>query len=267
MRDILSFYNLKEDPFSITPDPEYFYPTKVHEQAVEAIHYLVEKGESFLLITGAPGTGKTTVIKTFLADLKGITPIVLYNPTVSPEELLEHICREIGLRKGRLGKIEILERLRNLLLEKRKKGERFVLIIDEAQDMPDETLTEVKHLSNLETDKEKLLQIVLVGQPTMERRLKDPKNLQLDQRISLRVELLPLNREEVRDFITYRVRKAGNTSLSFDKGAIKLIWKASKGIPRLVNLICSRTLMIGYLCNCQKMKKAFVKAALKHLNI
>lgn len=267
MDEILRFYNLKEDPFRITPDPDFFYPTRIHEQAVESMRYLVEKGESFLLITGAPGTGKTTVIKAFLQGLEGVTPVVIYNPTVDPEELVGFLAAKVGLRRKGTGKLEVLERLKEVLIKKRQEGERFLLIVDEAQDMPDETLTEIKHLSNFETEKEKLLQIVLVGQPLLEDRLKDPKNVQLDQRISLRVRLRPLSRPEVEDFVLYRVRKAGNASLTFDKGAVKLIWKASKGIPRLINLICSRALMVSYLHNSQKVKKGDVKAALRYLNL
>jgi len=266
MKEIFDFYNLKEDPFCITPDPEYFYPTRIHERALEAMDYLLKKGESFLLLTGSPGTGKTTLIKTFLSKVQGVWAIPLYNPTVGPEELINYLCQKLDLGKFE-GKLQGLERLREFLLESYKKGERFFLIIDEAQDMSDETLTEIKHLSNLETDKGKLLPIILVGQPSLESRLKDPKNLQLDQRISLRIKLLPLTKDEVHDFILYRIRKAGNSSLFFEKGAIKLIWKASRGIPRLINLICSRTLMVGFFYNSQRIKKEYVKIALKHLNL
>jgi len=266
MKEVLDFYNLKEDPFSITPDPEYFYPTRIHEMAVESMEYLLKKGESFLLLTGFPGTGKTTVIKTFLSKVQRVCTIPLYNPTVRPEELISYLCQKLGLGKFE-GKLQGLERLREFLLESYKKGERFLLIIDEAQDMSDETLTEIKHLSNLETDKGKLLPIILVGQPSLESRLKEPKNLQLDQRISLRIKLLPLTKDEAHDFILHRIRKAGNSSLLFEKGAIKLIWKASRGIPRLINLICSRALMVGFFYNSQRIKKKYVKIALKHLNL
>lgn len=267
MEEILSFYNLKEDPFLITPDPDYFYPSRVHQMALDAMEYLVEKGESFLLITGEPGTGKTLLIKAFLRKRDDLLPIVLYNPTIKPQELLNFLYRSMSRGRPSVDKVRLTEGLRALLSKRRQRGQKVLLIVDEAQDMPEEVLLEIKHLSNLETSKEKLLQIVLLGQPTFAGRLKTPENRQLDQRISLRVELRPLQKEEVGDYVLYRIRKAGSPSLGFDKSALKLIWKHSKGIPRLINLVCSRAVMVGYLKRSQLIKKDCVEAALQYLNL
>lgn len=267
MEEVLSFYNLKEDPFLITPDPDYFYPSRVHQMALDAMKYLVEKGESFLLITGEPGTGKTLLIKAFLGQRQDLMPIVLYNPTIKSQELLHFLYRSVSKRRPSLDKVKLIEGLKASLCKKKQSGQKVLLIVDEAQDMPEEVLLEIKHLSNLETSKDKLLHIVLLGQPAFATRLKTPENRQLDQRISLRVELRPLEKEEVGDYVLYRIRKAGNSSLGFEKSALKLIWKRSKGIPRLINLICSRAMMVAYLKRSQLIKRDCVEIAVRYLNL
>lgn len=267
MEEVLSFYNLKEDPFLITPDPDYFYPSRVHQMALDAMEYLVEKGESFLLITGEPGTGKTLLIKAFLEKREDLFPIVLYNPTIRSQELLYFLYRSVSKGRPPADKVKLIEGLKASLCKRRQGGRKVLLIVDEAQDMPEEVLLEIKHLSNLETFKEKLLHIVLLGQPTFATRLKTPENRQLDQRISLRVELRPFEQEEAEDYVLYRVRKAGSSSISFEKKALKVIWKRSRGIPRLINLICSRALMVGYLKRSQVVRTDHVRIAIKHINL
>ncbi|MCS7164514.1 MAG: AAA family ATPase [Thermodesulfovibrio sp.] len=273
--DYFDFYKLKEDPFGITPDPDFFYPSKSHIEAIESIKYLIQKGEGFMLITGSPGTGKTTLIRKVLMNFKtdNIYPIVIYNSLLTPEELLRVIIyklsiedKEIDLNKFQ-NKLSIIEFLSEYLKKRKLAGYKNILIIDEAQDMPEETLTEIKHLSNIETEKEKLLQIILFAQPYFEELLAKPKYSQINQRISLKVRLSPLSKEEVDDYIKFRLHRVADTPVYFKRGAVKTIYKASKGIPRVINLICSRALMVGYIKNSYKIKKSYVKTALKHLKL
>lgn len=273
--EYFDFYKFKEDPFGITPDPDFFYPSKSHIEAIESIKYLIQKGEGFMLITGNPGTGKTTLIRKVLTNFKGenIFPIVIYNSSLTPDELLRGIIyklsnqeKEIDLNKFQ-NKLSIVEFLTEYFKNRKLSGYKNLLIIDEAQDMPEETLTEIKHLSNIETEKEKLLQIILFAQPYFEDLLLKPKYSQINQRISLKVRLYPLAKEEVDDYIKFRLQKTAETPVYFKRGAIRLIYKASKGIPRVINLICSRSLMVGYIKNSYKIKKSYVKSALKHLHL
>ncbi|MBC7189552.1 AAA family ATPase, partial [Candidatus Aerophobetes bacterium] len=171
--EYFDFYKFKEDPFGITPDPDFFYPSKSHIEAIESIKYLIQKGEGFMLITGNPGTGKTTLIRKVLTNFKEekIFPIVIYNSSLTPDELLRGIIyklsnqdKEIDLNKFQ-NKLSIVEFLTEYFKNRKLSGYKNLLIIDEAQDMPEETLTEIKHLSNIETEKEKLLQIILFAQP------------------------------------------------------------------------------------------------------
>lgn len=273
--EYFDFYKFKEDPFGITPDPDFFYPSKSHIEAIESIKYLIQKGEGFMLITGNPGTGKTTLIRKVLTNFKEekIFPIVIYNSSLTPDELLRGIIyklsnqdKEIDLNKFQ-NKLSIVEFLTEYFKNRKLSGYKNLLIIDEAQDMPEETLTEIKHLSNIETEKEKLLQIILFAQPYFEDLLLKPKYSQINQRISLKVRLYPLAKEEVDDYIKFRLQKTAETPVYFKRGAIRLIYKASKGIPRVINLICSRSLMVGYIKNSYKIKKSYVKSALKHLHL
>ncbi len=273
--EYFDFYKLKEDPFGITPDPDFFYPSKSHFEAIESIKYLIQKGEGFMLITGSPGTGKTTLIRKVLTNFKeeNIFPIVIYNSSLNPDELLKGIIYKLSnhdkqIDMNRLqNKLSIVEFLTEYFKNKKLSGYKNLLIIDEAQDMPEETLTEIKHLSNIETEKEKLIQIIFFAQPYFEDLLLKPKYSQINQRISLKVRLYPLSKEEVDDYIKFRLKKTAETPVYFKRGAIRRIYKASKGIPRVINLICSRSLMVGYIKNSYKIKKSYVKSALKHLHL
>lgn len=275
--DYFEFFRFREDPFGVTPDPDFFYPSKSHLEALDSMHYFVKKGESIMMITGGPGTGKTTLIKRFLQSLDlPVFPVILYHSTLNPKELIKTVIKAlisseivIDEKIERLiDKVDLMEQLLQELHLRAQNGQRVFVIIDEAQDLPDETLTEIKHLSNLETDKEKLLHFILLCQPYFEEILLKPENAQLSQRVSLRVRLTPLDKDEVENYIKFRIQRATESSpVFFESSALKKIYKASKGIPRLINLICSRALMAGYIENSYKIKKSYVKAAIKHLNL
>jgi general secretion pathway protein A len=274
--EYLNFYKFKEDPFGLTPDPEFFYPSRVHMEALQSMEYLLRKGEGFMLITGEPGTGKTTLIRTFLKNFNNeVSPIIIYQSTVSAKEFLKAILREIVKNEIIItekiekvfDKIDIVEILKDEFIKRKNSGLKNLIIIDEAQDLPEETLIEIKHLSNIETEKEKLVHFILLGQPYFEGILASPHYAQLNQRISLKVRLTHFNREEVENYIKFRIQRAGNVTVFFEKKAIKTVYKVSKGIPRIINLICSRALMVGYLESSYVIKKSYVKSAIKHLNL
>lgn len=269
--DYFRFYQFKEDPFGFTPDPDFFYPSKSHLLALESMQHFLKKGEGLMLISGGPGTGKTTLIRTLLRNQPNdILPIVMYNSAIRPEDLLLALVERLGNLTEKFetrGKIGLLDTLTTLLLKGRAKGFKHILILDEAQDLPEETLNEIKLLSNIETDKEKLLNIILLSQLFFEDTLSKPNYAQINQRITLRVRLSPLDFNGTQEYIKFRLQKAGSAPILFERGAMKMIYKASKGIPRLINLICSRTLMVGYLKSSYKISKSFVELALKHLHL
>ncbi|GAB6183066.1 ExeA family protein [Thermodesulfovibrio hydrogeniphilus] len=267
----LEFFNLKKDPFSINPEPALFYPTEIHQEVIDTVKYMLSSSESMMLVTGQPGIGKTLLVKKILEHLlekeANVHPILIFNPAISPTELLDVIMKDLKIDKPLSTKVEIYEYIKQTLCENQENKLATLLIIDEAQDLPEDTLNEIKHLSNLEENGEKLLKILMLAQPFFLNILKTEKNSQINQRITLRVNLQPLTKDEMRDFIYFKLRKAGNSSINFEKGALKLIYKKSKGIPRVANLICSRALMVAYLKNSQTIKKSFVKDALKNINL
>jgi general secretion pathway protein A len=247
----LEFYGLKEAPFSITPDPRYVFLSERHRDALAHLLYGIGKGGSggFVQLTGEVGTGKTTLCRLLLEQLPENTRVALVlNPKLSPVELLETICEELKLDiAGRRGSLKgLVDTLNSYLLDAYAQGLRVVLIVDEAQNLSTDALEQVRLLTNLETPTQKLLQIILLGQPELRDKLNLPELRQLAQRITARYHLTPLDREEAEAYVRHRVAVAGGARLPFSRLGLRALFQRSSGIPRLINVIADRALMAGY---------------------
>jgi len=242
------FYHLKKDPFHVTPDPEFLYLSPTHKEALASIIYGVNEGKGFIVITGEVGTGKTTILRSYLERLneKEGRIIYVFNPNVSFKELLEYIFQELNLDPKTDDTNKMVTRLHQFMIERCREGQSLVLMIDEAQNMPVETLENLRMLSNLETSTDKLIQIVLIGQPEFEEILNRNELRQLKQRIAVTCRILPLSKKESAAYIKHRLMKAGmNGRPIFTRMALKEIIKRAKGSPRVINILCDNALVAG----------------------
>lgn len=243
------FFGLKENPFAITPDPRYLYMSPRHRDALAHLVFAVKQGGGFVQLTGEVGTGKTTLTRAVLSQLPpNVTAAIILNPRQSPVEFVQSICDELRVPDtAGVGSIKALtDALNAFLLNAHSLGRRTVILIDEAQDLGVEVLEQIRLLTNLETAKEKLLQIVLVGQPEL-RLLLDRRELrQLAQRITARYHLLPLSADETAEMVKYRLAVAGHVQPLFTHTALRLVHRVSQGVPRLINVICDRALLGAY---------------------
>jgi type II secretory pathway predicted ATPase ExeA len=272
------FYGLTEKPFSLTPDPKYLYKSQSHANAFELLQYAIRRREGFVVVTGDIGTGKTTLCRALLEqiDRTTFTALVL-NPFLSEEDLLKRILLDFGvisrdeLKAGRLAgvsKQELVDAIYDFLLGLIPLKAGAVLIIDEAQNLPLQVLEQIRILSNLETDKEKLLQIILVGQLNLQTLLRSPELRQLDQRVSIRYELKPLDAETVAGYVAHRLTIAGGSaSVAFTAKALAQVHRLSGGIPRLINLICDRALLAGFSMKVNRITDDMVRHAAQSLDI
>ena len=261
------FYGLREKPFEITPDPRFLYLSENHKEALAYLTYAVRERKGFTVITGEVGTGKTTLVQTLLSRLDGNTRTAyLFNPKLGSTDFLHYICEDLGIKGQKRSKGQYLASLHNFLMSCYARNENVVLIIDEAHTLDPKLLEEVRLLTNLETPKSKLLQVVLMGQPELNEILNCPQFRQLKQRISLRYHMQPLNKEETREYIKKRMRMAGTVDPDiFTPKAVKVIYEYSKGIPRLINIVCDNALLAGYAADQKVIGKSIVREVINHL--
>ena len=245
----LDFYGLKENPFNVTSDPCFLYLSKAHREALTHLLYGINQRKGFVEITGEVGAGKTTLCKALINRLenRAKTAFIL-NSNLSETQLLESVVEDFGLNSARRTKIAFLNALNNFLLAELRRDSNAVLILDEAQNMKESALEAVRLLSNLETNKKKLLQLILVGQPELKRKLDSPSLVQLRQRISVRFHINPLKVDEADKYVYHRLRVAGSQGeVNFTDGAFEKIYGYSNGIPRLINLVCDKALLSGFV--------------------
>ena len=245
----LNYYRLKQEPFHITPDPEFLYLSPSHREALAAIIYGIEQKKGFVAIVGAVGVGKTTILRSYLetADKNRLKTIYIFNARLTFEGLLKTIYEELGLPIETTDTVEMVNRLFQVLVDHYAEGNSVILVIDEAQNMPVETLENLRMLSNLETPKDKLIQIVLVGQPEFEETLNLDQLRQLKQRIAIRSTILPLTKTESLEYIRHRLHKAGGKAEEvFSSSALDAVIRKANGIPRVMNILCDNALITGF---------------------
>jgi general secretion pathway protein A len=261
------FYHLRERPFALSPDPEYLYPSRVHQEALDYLRYGIESQAGFIVITGEIGSGKTTLLQTLLRSLDSQTTVGrIVNTMLEPRELLESIMIDFGMDPGGRSKPLLLRDLSQYLVDQRLAGRLVLLVIDEAQNLGLGALEELRMLSNLETEKSKLLQIVLVGQPNLRDKLDAPELEQLRQRITVSYHLPPLDADETGHYINHRLRLAAiGTPMEFSPDVTDLIHARSRGVPRIINVICDAALVSGYAEERERLDAALITEVLAEL--
>jgi general secretion pathway protein A len=263
----LQFYGLREAPFNATPDPKFLYQSIRHREALAQLMYGVNERKGFVVLTGEIGTGKTTLLRTLLARLDRNTHVAyVYNTALGIEGLLEYMLHDWNVKSTATSHTQRILELNDFLIEQHQQGLSPVLIIDEAQNLSIETLEAVRQLSNFETDSQKLMQIVLVGQPELRTKLDSHELRQLKQRIGLRFHIGPLEPEETRQYIRHRLRIAGATSTGiFYDNAIQRITEYSRGVPRVVNIVCDHCLLSGFADDKHRIDASVVEETIEYL--
>jgi general secretion pathway protein A len=264
-----SHFKLKENPFSLTPDPKYLFLSSQHREALHHLIYGIKEKKGFIVITGGIGTGKTTLSRALLA---GVDPYVetalIFNSYLSDMELLEVINQEFGVSLVGVDRTKrgYIDSLNAFLMSNYRSGKNAVVLIDEAQNLSRNVLEQIRMLSNLETETEKLLQIILVGQPELRELLAQPSLRQLTERISVRYHLDSLSRDDVPDYIGHRLAVAGDSGhLKFNDDAFGKIYDFSRGNPRRINILCDRAMLIAYAGNVLEIDRKVIKVAIKDL--
>jgi general secretion pathway protein A len=262
-------FGFVELPFSVSPDPRFFYSNPVYREALVTLRYGIEARKGFVIITGEAGTGKTTLLRMVKHNLdSAIHTAFIFNPRLSFTALLRFILSDLGIASSAKDRLKLTEQLNGHLTEQLRQGQTVALLVDEAQALSDELLEELRLLSNLETDREKLLQIVLIGQPELEHKLDEPELRQLKQRVTLRCRLLPLSQHEVGLYIALRLKTAGYEGKElFTPEAVQKITRYSNGIPRLVNVICDNALVIAFAASKKQVYAEMIEEVARDLKL
>jgi general secretion pathway protein A len=264
------FFGLRANPFNVNPDPRYLFLTRHTEEALACLTYGIQSRKGFVLLTGEVGTGKTTLVNKLLEwlRLQQVATAFVFNSRMNVPQFLDYMMTDFGIPCDSKSKSQILLRLYNWLLDRYRAGETAVLIVDEAQSLSDELLEEIRLMTNLETFTEKLLQIVLVGQPELEYRLKQPNLRQLRQRLTLRAKTHVLSAEEAKAYVAQRLRIAGsNGQQIFDPDALAAIHLYSGGIPRVVNLLCEHCLVSAFVDQQRVVTRSVVEAVARDFDL
>ncbi|MDA8414406.1 MAG: AAA family ATPase [Desulfobacteraceae bacterium] len=243
------FFGFSEKPFTITPNPQFIYLSEHHREAFAHLLYGIDSHAGFIAMTGEVGTGKTTVLRTLLTQLdpEKYCSALIFNPCRSGEQLLANICREFGVNPEERNGFGYLDALNNFLLEQHEAGRTVVLVVDEAQNLTPDVLEQVRLISNLETERDKLIQIVLSGQPELDTVLQRHDLRQLNQRITVRCRLAPMDMRDTAEYIRHRLKVTGCRIPSlFSVGAVRRIYRFSRGVPRLVNVVCEQALVMAW---------------------
>lgn len=261
------FFGLKEKPFNITSDPNFLFLSRVHKEAFSHLLYGIRERKGFLEITGEIGAGKTTLCRALLGQLDRKTKTAfIFNSTLPELQLLQAILEDYGIIVNGRSKVSMLRQLNSFLIEELSKGNNVVLIIDEAQNLKPSILEEIRMLSNLETDKEKLFQIILVGQPELRNKLSSPNLKQLRQRIAVRFHITALEKDEIEKYIYHRLAVAGSTGLiKFCPEAIDCIYNFSGGIPRIINTICDKALLAAYVAETRDITLPIIENSIQEI--
>jgi general secretion pathway protein A len=262
-----NFFGLKERPFKLVPNPAYLYLSKSHEEVLAHLTYTVIQGDGFMEITGEVGTGKTTLCRAFLENLDSDTKAAfIFNPNLNSLQLLKTINDEFGINSDADNTKDLIDTLNSFLIMQKTQGKNTILLIDEAQNLTKEVLEQLRLLSNLETARHKLLHIILVGQPELKKTLNSFELRQLGQRISLSCRIIPLNNKEVIEYIEHRINIASQKpGVKFSRAAYRSIYKYSRGVPRLINIVCDRALLTAFGLDQQTIKGKTIKTSIREL--
>ena len=266
--DYLKWFHFKEQPFRMSPDPDFFFPSRAHKQAMDVLNYGISRGEGFMVLSGHAGTGKTMILKLLLEGMhQDKQAALIVTPAVSPKGLLSLLLEELGVKipSERSELALLLKDFQEHILGLAKTNRGLLIVVDEAQDLPLETVEQLRLLSNIETGKKKLVQILLVGQPEIKNLLADPRLCQLTQRIVINEELSPLDEQETRDYVRFRLSRAGRPDLPISKGFMAALYKRTRGLPRLINRAMDRTLLMAAAAGSRGLNPAHIEQALSTL--
>ncbi|MBF0489779.1 MAG: AAA family ATPase [Candidatus Omnitrophica bacterium] len=261
------FYSLTENPFNITSDPAFFFPSKRHEEAFNHLSYGIHSRKGIIVVTGEIGTGKTTLCRMLLNHLGDkVKSALILNPSFSDIQLLQMIANDLGIHYQKKSKLDLVGAIALFLVEQSSKGLNVAVIIDECQNLNVRQLEQIRLLSNLETEKEKLLQIILVGQPELNEKLQEHSLRQLNQRVTVRYHMLPLDKNEIRNYIEHRLKTAqANPALKFTNQAIEAIFAYSQGTPRVINILCDRALLCGFVHETMIIDDGIIQECIKEI--